>query len=241
MASKLAQTVTAVLSKKGGDFAAVFRALHTPQALTVAELPKPELPKVVNVNDVQAAALAAFPALVNAYKAPTARRKLTKPEREQLNELVPVLRVVEALTKTVRESVRVTFLNHGDVVAEGERTVDPSVTARDGKGHYLIADEDDFAIQGVKVKLNRKLTPPSVGLSSDALQALVVDIDPGQAVPNDKLTHKDYLAMTRPARVLDMDLVTEWVRKNPERMEALQSAAQFTGGSVALTEAKNES
>lgn len=238
--SNLVQTVQAALKGKG-SFADVFRALHVPQPLAPTEVPPPVLPTNVKPSEAQLDALARFPALLASYKAPKARRKLTLDERKQLNDLVPVLRELEGLAKATRESVRTTFLNHGDVVAEEKRLVDPLTSPRDKDGHYLIKDEDSFAVPGQPVKLNRKLTPPSVSITAESLHDRVVDLAPGAEAPVDKLTHKDYLEMTEPVRVTNMQKITAWLRKHPARALALKEAAQFSGGSVAITESKNVS
>lgn len=224
----------AVLAKKG-SVTEVAEALVTEEpALPLTGRPFPELPRTRKLSTSLQRALEEA---IDWYGTTnlTERRELTDSELYDLfaedETLNTVAKQLDLRIKDLREIVRV----HLDVRAEeqGRAVARPHVgveaTAREPKGHYLLAspqNAETVEIPGTDKVYSAEFKRGTVTIDADELLRLYDD---------GEITREEYLAFTRETRVLDENKAGDFINKNPERgMEILKKITRATDPSYSL-------
>ncbi len=154
---------------------------------------------------------------------PDRPRLLATSEVSQLREEVACLKHIAKMAKERTDDVRTTVLNHANRLAEEDGTFGDALKEKDGHA-VLSRDVMDDSGKGFKLVA----TKPTGHLSELSLKALELDA----SVP--EFTHQDYLAMTRPERVLDDHLAMVHLRKRPDLVEVLTRARVVTATSPSI-------
>jgi hypothetical protein len=164
-------------------------------------------------------ALAALPSALAAVQLPDTRRALTEAEEKSIADLLRVVKTINSTTKAILEDgLRPALFNHADVLQESARQVDGN-TPKDGNGFYLTP------AKGV----GWKRTVRSGTLAADAEKLAELDA-------LGEIEHADYLAATRPTRVIDEAGFLKLVARKPGLLPKLRQAVKFSrGSSVSLT------
>lgn len=205
----LVKTATEKLHDTAVDLAQVLRAL-SPPAEKPALPSEPPLPAVI--TEEQEEALRRLPEVFGKV-VPHQVRKLTQPELAALAEERDVLdEIARMATKRKDDGIRVAVANHFDTEYQ-EKHADDEEIERDKRGHIVAADE--VRIPDLGKKFVRQVSESAPGLSGAALKALET---------TGELSHDDYLAMTRPERIVDENKIMLLLRKKPELLRALQKA-----------------
>jgi hypothetical protein len=181
----------------------------------------PDLPAKIELDEAASRALSRLPDVFGGIWLDK-RRHLTAIEVDMLTEEARVIRdlapVLGKRLEAIKEIVRV----HMDVQAERDHVVlrqpqvDPQegtilapATPRDQHGHYLLAGpKKPHQVQVGNVAWSQEYSSGSASTSLGALNDL---LDTGA------ITRKEYLAMTREARVFDDLGMLAFIRKHPAR------------------------
>lgn len=160
---------------------------------------------------------------------PTEVSLLTDEETEGFLELRDQLDLAIEASDRIKESIREAMFNHFDLLAEARGLITDDVLV-DKKGHYVLPDTEHGGSDTSAKKFTRevrrgKSTYGEAVTEADRLKALV---DQGL------LDHKDYLRLTRPARVVDEDKAMMVIKKRPELLEALRAVVQSSASSASL-------
>ncbi len=156
---------------------------------------------------------------------PTERRVLTVPEVGQLIEERMTLDAITDLAEKRKEGIRTTVCNHLDLELEAEATKSGAeLPHRDDKGHYVANGKARNPDQ--PKQFSRETRGSSPTLDPEALRLLADDagLQAKLAEAGITFTHADYLAMTRPVRVVDEAQVMLHLRKNPHLVHAIKLA-----------------
>ena len=215
MTSQLETTKTTALAKLTADPGAIVKLSDLLVELSEPEV-KPSLTPVLPGRIVptaeQKSALAVLATMVEHAPTPVERRTLIDQEIRTLLDERAALDVAEGLIKEAKEAMRTTVFNHLDVEAEKYAAELPL----DSKGaHYAVAggasvdDRPNFFSREIRQEA-AKITTAGLG-KLDAAGAI---------------SHADYLAMTRPARVVSEEGVLGWIRRNPGRAHLLVGAME---------------
>lgn len=180
--------------------------------------PAVTLPKAVTVTAEQQLALSRLALLVSTVEWPTARRALATDEEKNLGDVLEAVKAVKGLVSEAEASLRVALFNHADVVLEKRKTIDES-TPRDGKGFALVPYEGE----GWK----RTVTAGTPAADAEVLREMDA---------NGEIDHADYLAATRPTRVIDEGGLLKLIARKPQLLGKLRRAIKYTRrASVSLT------
>lgn len=205
------------------------------------EPPPPAAPPAVPaITEAQRAALTKVVEVFGGV-VPETRRTLTTPEVARLIEERLTLDEIENLAKKRKEGIRTTVCNHLDVKVEEEaaearaagETVELPQRAADG--HYIKAGK--VGAPGQPQQFSRETRSGSVSVDPDLLRALADDPALQQALADAGVTftHDDYLAMTRPVRVIDEARVMLHLRQHPSLVHALKLATKTGQPSAAVS------
>lgn len=142
---------------------------------------------------------------------PTEPRQLSKTEIDALLAERQVVDIVARLTSQRKDDIALSVKHHHDAVVveqdpDAERTKD---------GHFAVSGRyggEDNAEQVFSVEVRKG----SVKVDLDRLASDADDDGVGD------LTHEDYLALTRPVRVIDPDRAATLLRKRPELLGVLE-------------------
>jgi hypothetical protein len=212
------------------SIADILAALNAEPEVTTGESFKDIVPKKVKATDVQLDALDNLPRLLEELKVPSTRREVTKPEAETVNALRVAAGHLDKLVKAIYDTTREIVLNDGDVRAERLGTVDAD-TPRDKSGHYIVEDDNHFAVVGQDERLGRQPSEPKVAISLDLLLGLV---------ESKKLTPRTFNGVTDEVRVVNDNKLLEAVRKDPKLAPVFAQAAVSKGGSVSVVVKRNQ-
>lgn len=208
--------VLALIETPGATISTFLKGL----AAIDAEGAKPAvtLPKAVAVTVEQQLALSRLALLVSTIEWPTERRALSVDEEKQLGDVLEAVKAVKGLVGEAETSLRIALFNHADQVLEGQSAIDPS-TPRDAKGFALVP----FEGRGWKRTVNAG-TP-----AADAEVLREMDA-------NGEIEHADFLAATRPTRVIDEGGLLKLIARKPHLLGKLRRAIKYTRrASVSLT------
>lgn len=222
----IAKVQEAVAKVSQGDISyADLLALIAPPPPVPKAPANPPSPAVI--TDAQRAALARLTEVFGVC-VPTERRALSVPEIRSLIDERLVLDEIEGMVKKRKEDgIRPAVFNHFDTLideAAAEKGEDYQLPPRDDKGYYIT--DEKLTVPDRETAFTRETRSGGVSLNPDTLRLL--SSDPGLqaqlAEAGVTFTHDDYLAMTRPVRVLDEARVMIHLRKNPKLVAALQAA-----------------
>lgn len=146
---------------------------------------------------------------------PTTRRQLTEDELEPatiaLEDLTRVKSALEGVDKRLKQIWQTNF----DAVAMRDRKV-TDATNFNKDGFFVLEDTGSAAVEGLGKKVVRIPVYPTAVLTAEALAELEAD---------GFINHTEYLAATKPVRVLDEDGVMTLVRERPGLLPTLAAAA----------------
>lgn len=195
--------LTTLLKGVGGEPAlADLLAIIRPDEPSIEAPTSP--PTVSVITDKEREAIDALGGLFGAI-VPDTVRALAPIEALALMRERLALDAIEKLAKQRKENIRTAVFNHFDVTS-GEAD-------RDAKGHKLLPGELPVTSEGKT--FTREVTQAERFLTVDGLGSLV---DEGV------LSKDDFLAMTRPVRVVDPAKVTLFLRRKPEAALTLERA-----------------
>ncbi len=190
--------------------------------------PKPETAPELTPDQVEAA-VSAVERAAKLYGAvnPSEARELTGEElvalfdeRSAIDALERALAVFALRkAKTIRNTVNI-HLDRRDErtgAVRPDAVGDKPATPRDENGHYLVRSQDE--IPGTGKVFRRELRGGQAELDSGLLAAAEVA---------GAISHEDYLALTKPARVVDPDKVRAALAKNPALFAKLARHATKT-------------
>lgn len=200
--------------------------LAGPEPVLPKTAPRPRPAKVMELTTALRKALRAIPD-VFARVQPTESRKLEASELKALtDEQVAINQVTKPLgdrSKVISEIVR----HHMDHYGAGAGLVDENtlrIAEGIAKGHYLFAREQDpfeVAVEGYDDAWQQRFVKGSVTVNGSLAAQLEAD---------GRITHDEYLRITRTSRSYDEAKMAEFIRKNPER--GLQILAAMTSRSA---------
>lgn len=206
--------VNADILKDGATLEDVLKAVRAaliPRTPT-GETPLPKsvalTPEVVQILKTLGSTLADLPV-------PTSRRQLTEDELEPatiaLEDLTKAKSALEGVDKKLKQIWQTNF----DAVAMANRKV-TDATNFNKDGFFVLEDTSSAAVEGLDKKVVRTPVYPTAVLTAEALAELEKD---------GFISHADYLAATKPVRVMDEDGVMTLVRERPGLLPMLAAAA----------------
>lgn len=240
--SSLLSVVAAIQRAGKGEISyADLLKLVAPEPAAVAV--RPEVPKPAVITDKQREALTRVRDVFGVVD-PSTRRVLTVEEVGQLVDEREVLDEIDKMvTKRKADGIRQAVANHLDLVIDQEAAQAAQegrgyeLPSRDGKGHYVRAGE---AVAPEKPKkFTREVRSGGVNLDPEMLRLLADDPRMVEEVarllgPEQQYSHQDYLAMTRPVRMLDEAAVMSHLRKNPHLVHVLKLATVANSETAAI-------
>lgn len=212
---------------KATSWSDVFKAIREAerQSATLVAVEAP-VGKPLVLTDTETKALAVFAKQVGSLTVPGTRRSMTTAELTNATSFLATSKVVAKVAKrALEDTLRPAFMTHFDLAAERAGKVTEE-TRRDKDGYYVLADTESAKVEGEKHYAARSASEGSVSISEAKLKALV---EAG------KLTHAQYLAVTKPVRVIDEDAVLKAAQKNPELVAVFAEASTLSTPSVSLT------
>lgn len=194
--------------------------------------PKPEpleaaaaIPLPAVITSAQREALRRLPEVFGSV-VPTERRKLEPSEVALLVDEHSTLKVVEKMASGRIADIRLSVLNHVDAdIIESKSEGEYGDDKRDKDGHFVR-------------KGRIHATPGSDEFSVEPRKGAVT-ISPTKLA--EILDHSDWLAVTRPERVVDENKLMLHLRKNPHLVEAIAAATETGRPSNTLYVRKPES
>jgi hypothetical protein len=213
------------------DLAAKVAVAETVQPTDVAA-PFPDLPKPVAITDELKRALKHLPAVFGSVDLNT-RRSLTQKELDELTLEESVIRLIASVLGPRQDAIKEIIRVHMDVKAEETGVAVPkaklgpegevivAATPRDQNGHYLLAGpQDPHQVAVGPVRWSQEYSADAAKPSLKVLEDLH---------KSGEISREDYLAVTRPERVLDESRLRTFIRKNPASGLALLRKITVTG------------
>lgn len=214
--------------KTGRKWADIVRAGRLDERADAAPGTTPKAARPFALSVEEEGALDDFKFLMNEMAWPAGRKSLTATQQDRLLAFYTTTHSAAKALKRAQETIRTTFFNHLDVLAEQAGVATPDETPRDKAGHYLLAGE--IVVEGKEFRMTREVTEPAVDLNAEDLKALV---------ELGALPHETFLALTTQVRVVDEAKVMEAVRKDPSLLKTLSHATRVTrAGSGSLNQRK---
>lgn len=221
------QAAIAKVSQGTISFTELLKLVAPPPTLPTPPAAPPEVPAIT------AAQREALDRVMDVFGVvvPDERRALTVPEIASLVQERMVLDSIATLATKRKDGIRTTVCNHLDVQIEEEarRAAEAGepyeMPPRDEKGHYV--RDGEARAPGEPQKFSRETKSGGIEVSAEKLKLLADDPNVHQALLDAvsvDFTHDDYLAMTRPVRVLDEAKVMIHLRDNPGLIHAIAAA-----------------
>lgn len=206
--------------------------------------PPAQAPPLPVITDEQRRALARVIEVFGVV-VPDTRRTLAVPEVSALIEERLVLDEISELAEKRKDGIRTAVCNHLDCKIEEEAETlraageTAELPPRDGKGHYVKPGK--VGAPGQPKQFSREVRSGAVSVDVDLLRALADDpaLQEGLAEAGVDFTHEDYLAMTRPVRVLDEAKVMIALRSNPSLVHAIRLATKAAPATAAVSMRKS--
>ena len=230
------------------DVQEVAASLTAPPPAPPERQPFPPLPGATVLTDEQEKAITALPQVFG-FLHLTERRSLSG---EELKNLAKEARMLAQAAKAITdraEEIKEIVRHHSDVAAEeagvaipGPKMADDGVTvivpatARDQKGHYLLArPQQPHRIEAPGFSDSWEQRYVSGGVSFAAATQ-----DLKRLHDEEKITRPEFLGFTRAERVFDEDLARSYIRRNPVRgLQVLRAITRQAAPSASLYSPKN--
>lgn len=207
--------VNAEILKDGVTLEEVLKAAR---ALLVPQLPSKEtpLPKSVTVTPEVAQILKTLVGTLENVPLPTARRQLTESELEDTTLALQDVSRAKGAIETADKKIKQVFQTHFDAVARQKNQV-TDATKFNKDGFLVLGDVASAAVDDLDVKAVRVVVDPTPVLTEEDLRSLE---------SSGFLTHTEYLAATKPVRVMDEEGVMKLVRERPGLLPVLAGVAK---------------
>jgi hypothetical protein len=201
--------------RAGSDIGAFLTGLT--ELVKPADKPPVLVASKVLVSETQATAVDELLEAIEGFSFPETRRELSEIEKAKLGTLVAKVKNVKKLVENTEKQLRIAAFNDLDVAAERQGKVNEH-TPRDKDGFYLLPGEGPGYA--------REVSAPTPG--TDVAKLV-------EAVADGTLTHRDFLAATRPVRVLDAAGYLGLIARKPQLLPVLRRGITFSRrGSVSF-------
>lgn len=208
-----ADLLKAILDK-GATVADLLKAFNEAQLSPLAEAETP-IPRSPAVSAEVGVILRGLAATLKEIKLPMTRRELSVEEREELTQVFEELHTALAGLKVSEEQIKFAFQQHFDAHARAEGLIDPT-TPRNKDGFAILPDKTSAAVPGLDKKVVRQVTIPTAVITEEGLANLEeLGI----------LSHREYLAATKPARDVREEGILDLIKSRPELLEHLAAVA----------------